>query len=99
MDTYDAVVERGLTWWGARIRMMARREGLIPSADTQSYPACRQDVTADHLVEGCPWRHRFRRAMHSKLHMLLETFCTRWKRRAVTEEGGSWPSAGHMLAL
>ena len=36
---------------------------------------------------GCPWRHLFRLAVHTQLHMRPDMFCWRWKRRMVTEWG------------
>ena len=87
LDTYHSVIGWGLIRWGAHVHTMARWEGLTPSVDSRPCPACRQEVTANYLVEGCPWRHLFRLAVHSQLHTRQETFCTRWKQRAVTEWG------------
>ena len=67
LDTYCVVVGWGLVRWGAHVRTMARREGLLPSTDTWLCPACRQQVLARHFVGNCPWWHLFRLAVHSHL--------------------------------
>ena len=59
--------------------------GTSPFVGRPALLSCRKAVPADHLVNSCPWRHLFHRAVHSQLHMQLETLCAHWKRWAVTE--------------
>ena len=66
---------------------MARRGGLGHAGDARPCPACLQKVGARHWVSACPWRHLFRLAVHTQLHIRLDTMCARWKRRAVSPWG------------
>ena len=82
-----AITERGLVQWGAHLRTMARREGLGHAGDDRPCPACLKGVGTRHWVSTCPWQHLFRLAVHTQLHMRLDTLCARWKRRAVSPWG------------
>ena len=66
---------------------MARWEGLDILGDHCPCTACRRVVGVQHWVADCPWRHLFRVALHTELHMRLDTLCTCWKRHTVTEWG------------
>ena len=35
----------------------------------------------------CPWRHLFRLAVYTQLHIHLDTLCARWQQRAVSPWG------------
>ena len=87
LGVYSAVTERGLIRWGAHLRTMARRDGLGLAGDERPCPACGQTVGARHWVSTCPWRHLFRLAIHTQLHIRLDTLCARWQRRAVSPWG------------
>ena len=84
---YHVVTERGLVRWGAHVRTVARRDDLEPMADPRPCPTCRHGVWARHWVADCRWRHLFRLAVHTQLHIRLDTFCACWKRRAVSKWG------------
>ena len=84
LSVYHTVTERGLIRWGAHLRMMARREGLGHAGNLRPCPACQREVGTRHWVATCPWRHLFRLAMHTQLHMCLDSLCARWKRHAVS---------------
>ena len=81
MVMYHAVMERGL------VRTMACRDDLELVADPRPCPACEHGLGAWHWIAGCLWRHLFRLAVPTELQLRLETFCARWKRRAVWEWG------------
>ena len=66
---------------------MTRRDGLEFAGDERPCPACGQTVGARHWVSTCPWRHLFRLAVHTQLHIRLDTLCARWQRRAVSPWG------------
>ena len=87
LGVYSAVTERGLIRWGAHLRTMARRDGLGFAGDERPCPACGQTVGARHWVSTGPWRHLFRLAVHTQLHIRLDTLCARWQRRAVSPWG------------
>ena len=87
LSVYHAVTERGLIRWGAHLRTMARQEGLGHAGDPRPCPACQREMGTRHWVTTCPWRHLFRLAVHTQLHMHLDTLCARWKRRAVSAWG------------
>ena len=87
LSVYHAVTERGLIHWGAHLHTMARREGLGHAGDTRPCPACQREVGTRHWVATCPWRHVLRLAVHTQLHMRLDTLCARWKRRVVSTWG------------
>ena len=84
---YHAVTERGLIRWGAHLRTIARRAGLGHAGDTRLCPTCLTEVVTRHWVSTGPRRHLFRLAVHTQLHMCLDTFCARRKRRAVSSWG------------
>ena len=87
LAVYHAITERGLVRWGAHLRTMARREALGHARDDRPCPACLQGVGTRHWVSTCPWWHLFRLAVHTQLHMRLDTLCARWKRRTVSPWG------------
>ena len=87
LAVYHAVTERGLVRWGAHLHTMAWREGLGHVGDERPCPACLRGVGARHWVSTCLWRHLFRLAVHTQLHMRLDTLCACWKQRAVSPWG------------
>ena len=87
LSVYHAITERDLIRWGAHLRTMAQREGLGHAGDTRPCPACQREVGTRHWVSTCPWRHLFRLAVHTQLHMRLDTLCACWKRRAASAWG------------
>ena len=54
LAVYRVVMECGVVRWGARIRTMARPDGLEPTTDPRPCPACRHGVGAWHWVTACP---------------------------------------------
>ena len=87
LSVYHAVTEHSLIRWGAHLCTMARREGLGHAGALHPYPACHREVGTRHWVTTCPWRHLFRLAVHTQLHMRLDTLCAHWKRHAVSAWG------------
>ena len=87
LSVYHAITERGLIRWGAHLRTMVQRAGLGHAGDTRPCPACLSEVGTRHWVSTCPWRHLFRLAVHTQLHMHLDTLCAHWKRHAVSAWG------------
>ena len=87
LSVYHAVMERGLIRWGTHLHTTARREGLGHAGGPRPCRTCQSEVGARHWVTTCPWRHLFRLAVHTQLHMRLDTLCARWTRRAVSAWG------------